>query len=71
MKPFPIRKVADFSTAVVRPFQGRWDSQGLDTLIGDAAHTMPAARGQSSSQAFEDAVVLTQILATEHSVPQA
>jgi len=40
-------------------------------LIGDAAHAIPAACGQSGSQAFEDAVVLTQILATEHSVPQA
>jgi len=68
MKPFPIRKVANFSISVVRPFQGRWGSQGPVMLIGDAAHTMPAATGQGSSWAFKDAVVLTQILATEHSV---
>jgi len=67
----PIRKVADFSAAALRPFKGRWGGRGRVALIGDAAHAMRATTGQGGSQAFEDAVMLTRTLASEHSVPKA
>jgi len=48
----------------------RWHS-GRVTLIGDAAHAGPPHMGQGGCMAMEDALVLAEVLRSEHNIERA
>ncbi|MFJ2690184.1 FAD-dependent monooxygenase [Pseudomonas sp. NPDC087336] len=63
------------SQLIGRPFNwilvpGQWH-RGRTLLIGDAAHATTAHLGMGAGMALEDAVVLSQCIASEASLPQA
>lgn len=72
-EPFPEGRVVNFSEPILKQCDGRWGGRDRVTLIGDAAHAFPSADGQGGSQAFEDAIVLTRLLANkseQHSIQE-
>ena len=56
---------------LVCPTNQRWEPKPNVTLIGDAAHVMPPYAGEGVNMAMLDALVLSKLLLSEESSPDA